>query len=75
MRTLGSLIKAALVGAFKMSSEPAVANRAPEVRDSHMAIVDAIAAHDLPAARHAMVQVIAVGRERARATYTAQHAV
>lgn len=74
MRTLGSLIKAALVGAFKLSSEPAIAKRGPEVRDSHMAIVDAIAAGDLEAARKSMVKVIAVGRERARATYSAQHA-
>lgn len=75
MRTLGSLIKAALVGAFKLSSEPAVAKRGPEVRETHMAIVEAIAARDLPAAREAMVKVIAVGRDRARATYAAQHAI
>lgn len=74
MRTLGSLIKAALVGAFKMSSEAAVAARGTEVRDSHMAIVDAVAARNPMAAREAMVKVIAVGRERARATYATQHA-
>ncbi len=73
MRTLGSLIKAALVGAFKMSSEPVVGRRGPEVRSSHMAIVDAIAARDLEAARKAMVNVISVGRERARATHVTQH--
>ncbi len=71
MRTLGSLIKAALVGAFKMSNAPADARKLAEVRDSHMAIVEAIAVRDPKLARTAMEKVILVGRDRARATFAA----
>ena len=69
MRTLGSLIKAALVGAFKMSSAPADARKLEEVRQSHLAIVEAIENHDPARARIAMEKVIHVGRDRARATF------
>lgn len=69
MRTLGGLIKAALMGAFRMSSLPPEAGRGNDVRVSHMAIVDAIRARDPAAARIAMEKVIQVGRQRAQATY------
>ncbi len=70
MRTLGSLIEAALFGVFRMSSGSPDGHRAAEVRASHMAIVDAIAARDGAAARLAMEKVIQVGRDRARETFS-----
>lgn len=66
MRSVGSLIEAALVGIFKLSSPSAGARNFEEVSQNHMMIVDAIAAHDPAAARRAMEQVILVGRENAR---------
>jgi len=71
MRTLGGLIKAALVGAFRMSSLPPEQGRADDVRASHRASVDGIRARDQAAARAAMEKVIIVGRQRAQATYAA----
>ena len=74
MRTLGGLIKAALVGAFRMSSLPLADGRGQDVRESHMEIVDGIAARDPEAARRAMEKVILTGQERARQTYAHDHA-
>ncbi|MBP1850076.1 FadR/GntR family transcriptional regulator [Rhizobium halophytocola] len=73
MRTLGGLIKAALVGAFRMSSLLPAGGRGDEVRASHMEIVDALRARDPAAARLAMEQVILTGQERARITYAQEH--
>jgi DNA-binding FadR family transcriptional regulator len=64
MRTVGSLIEAALVGIFKLSSPAASESRLMEVSASHKLIVDAIAARDQEAASKAMREVILVGRDR-----------
>lgn len=73
MRTLGSLIEAALVGMFRMSTPPAE-NGFSNIRDTHMEIVDAIASRDVMAARKAMEAVIVEGRERIQNAFgTQQH--
>ena len=61
MRTLGSLIEAALVGMFRMSTPPSQ-NGFSNISDTHMAIVDAISAGDVAGARKAMEYVIIDGR-------------
>jgi DNA-binding GntR family transcriptional regulator len=62
MRSLGGLIKAALVGMFRMSAPPST-NGFANIADTHMAIVDAIAARDGLAAYKAMEFVIIDGRQ------------
>ncbi len=57
MRTLGSLIEAALVGMFRMSTPPSQ-NGFANIADTHMRIVDAIVAGDVAGARKAMEDVI-----------------
>jgi DNA-binding FadR family transcriptional regulator len=64
MRTVGSLIEAALVGIFKLSSPEANENRTAEVAARHRLIVDAIAKRDKEAAAQAMRNVILEGRDR-----------
>ena len=64
MRTVGSLIEAALVGIFKLSSPGTNENRTAEVSASHRLIVDAIAKRDRLGAAQAMRDVINVGRDR-----------
>lgn len=66
MRSVSSLIEAALVGTFKLSSPAADPVKIGEVSDSHRTIVEAIARHDAPAARQAMEQVILVGLDRVK---------
>lgn len=66
MRTVGSLIEAALVGIFKLSSPASGRDRIDDVARSHMRIVEEISRRDVPAARAAMENVIRVGRERVR---------
>jgi DNA-binding FadR family transcriptional regulator len=66
MRNVGSLIEAALVGIFKLSSPAASEKRMVEVAATHRRIVDAIAEHDPAAAAEAMRQVIVTGRDRIR---------
>ncbi|KQY26741.1 FadR/GntR family transcriptional regulator [Rhizobium sp. Root482] len=66
MRTVGSLIEAALVGIFKLSSPASGRERIDDVARSHMRIVEEISRRDVPAARAAMENVIRVGRERVR---------
>jgi DNA-binding FadR family transcriptional regulator len=66
MRTVGSLIEAALVGVFKLSSPASGENRAEEVSIAHGKIVDAIAARDVDGAAEAMRRVIYTGRERVK---------
>jgi DNA-binding FadR family transcriptional regulator len=64
MRSVGSVIEAALVASFTYSSpvdEPA--NQDATVQ-AHAAIVDAIEARDAPAAADAMLEVIDVGVRR-----------
>jgi len=66
MRTVGSLIEAALVGIFKLSSPSASENenRMAEVSATHRRIVDAIARRDREGAAQAMRDVIMAGRDR-----------
>ncbi|MGZ9719263.1 FadR/GntR family transcriptional regulator [Rhizobium miluonense] len=70
MRSLGGLIEAALVGMFRMSARPS-ANGFSNIADTHMAIVDAIAAHDSLAARKAMEFVIVDGRQHVLEAFAA----
>jgi DNA-binding FadR family transcriptional regulator len=62
MRTLGSLIEAALVGMFRMSTPPSQ-NGFANIAHTHLNIVEAIAAGDAAAARKAMEIVILEGRD------------
>lgn len=64
MRSVSSLIEAALVGIFTLSSPAADPEKIEEVAQSHWTIVEAIARHDVEAARKAMERVIMVGMER-----------
>jgi len=66
MRTVGSLIEAALVGVFKLSSPPLGANRTAEISASHRLIVDAIGRRDPEGAAEAMRGVIVTGRDRVK---------
>ncbi len=61
MRTLGSLIEAALVGMFRLSTPPSQSGFS-NIAETHLRIVDAIAAGDVDAARKAMELVILDGR-------------
>lgn len=70
MRTVGSLIEAALVGVFKLSSTLAVGARIGEVAINHRLIVDAIANHDEEAAQQAMRKVVLAGTEHVKARIT-----
>lgn len=67
MRTVGSLIEAALVGIFKLSSPASGREGIDEVSRSHIKIVEQISRRDEAGARAAMENVIRVGRERVRA--------
>ncbi|TCR85357.1 FadR/GntR family transcriptional regulator [Rhizobium sp. BK376] len=73
MRTLGSLIEAALVGMFRISTPPSK-NGFANIADTHMRIVDAIVAGDVPAARRAMEVVILEGRDHVLEAFSAQEA-
>lgn len=64
MRTVGSLIEAALVGMFRMSTPEASHDGYRNISATHMLIVDAIAAGDVLGARKAMEAVIVEGRDR-----------
>ena len=70
MRTVGSLIEAALVGIFKLSSPSTSENRMAEVSASHRLIVDAIARRDKDGAAQAMRDVIMAGQDRVRSVIT-----
>jgi DNA-binding FadR family transcriptional regulator len=70
MRTLGSLIEAALVGMFRLSTPPSQ-NGFSTIAQTHMCIVDAIVAGDVVGARKAMEDVIIEGREHIREAYAA----
>ncbi|MEZ2219604.1 FadR/GntR family transcriptional regulator [Rhizobium sp. RCC_161_2] len=70
MRSLGGLIEAALVGMFRMSAPPS-SNGFANIADTHMAIVDAIAAHDGPTAYKAMEFVIFDGRQHVLEAFAA----
>ena len=64
LRTVGSLIEAALVGAFKLSSPAADPAKKGEVAATHIRIVEEIDRRDEDGARRAMENVIRLGRER-----------
>jgi len=70
MRTLGGLIEAALVGMFRMSTPPSQSGFA-NIAETHMRIVDAIAAGNTAAARKAMEDVIVEGREHVHEAFSA----
>ncbi|AVA21531.1 FadR/GntR family transcriptional regulator [Rhizobium sp. LEGMi198b] len=70
MRSLGGLIEAALVGMFRMSAPP-TSNGFGNIADTHMAIVDAIAAGDELAAHKAMEFVIFDGRRHVQQAFAA----
>ncbi|WP_184707116.1 FadR/GntR family transcriptional regulator [Rhizobium lusitanum] len=70
VRSLGGLIEAALVGMFRMSA-PASTNDFANIADTHMAIVDAIAARDGLAAHKAMEFVIVEGRQQVLSGFAA----
>jgi DNA-binding GntR family transcriptional regulator len=71
MRTLGSLIEAALVGMFRMSTPP-TENGFANIADTHMRIVDAIVSGDNAAARRAMEDVILDGRIHVHEAFAAR---
>lgn len=64
MRTVGSLIEAALAGVFKLSSPAADRSKIGDVAANHMRIVEEIRRRDEEGARRAMENVIRVGRRR-----------
>lgn len=64
MRTVGSLIEAALAGVFKLSSPEADQIKIGDVASSHIRIVEEIRRRDEEGARRAMENVIRVGRNR-----------
>jgi DNA-binding FadR family transcriptional regulator len=66
MRSVSSLIEAALVGIFKLSSPAAETDKIAEVAQSHREIAEAVAHHDVAGARAAMEAVILVGMERVK---------
>ncbi len=65
MRTLGSLIEAALVGMFRISTPPSQ-NGFSNIAETHLLIVNAILAGDVEGARKAMEAVIVEGRDHVR---------
>lgn len=66
MRSVGSLIEAALVGVFKLSSPTSDVQTVQNAQASHRRIVDAIRSGNVLAARQAMETVIINGLERVR---------
>lgn len=64
LRTVGSLIEAALVGAFKLSSPATDGGQIGDVAASHIRIVEEIDRRDEEGAHQAMENVIKVGRDR-----------
>lgn len=66
MRSMGSLIEAALAISFKLSSPASGPEKMAECASNHLRIVEAIEARDQEATRLAMLNVIDVGVERIR---------
>jgi DNA-binding FadR family transcriptional regulator len=64
MQSVSALIEAALLSSFWISSPAESPIVQSEVTEDHRRIVEAIAAHDVPAAEDAMRRVIVVGRDR-----------
>ncbi|WP_346772415.1 FadR/GntR family transcriptional regulator [Chelativorans sp. AA-79] len=65
MYGVGTVIEAALIGAFGLSSPDMASSELERVGRSHKAIVEAIARHDQEAAAAAMREVILTGRNDA----------
>lgn len=63
-RTIGSLIEAALVGVFRLSSPARDRSKIDDVAATHIRIVEEIRKRDEEGARRAMENVIRVGRDR-----------
>lgn len=64
MHSVSALIEAALLSSFWISSPAESPGVQAEVARDHSRILDAIVAHDVPAAQEAMRRVIIVGRDR-----------
>lgn len=64
MRTVGSLIEAALMGVFQLTSPTAAETEIDRVAIAHIRIVEEIRRRDEEGARSAMEHVIRVGQER-----------
>ncbi|ASY62898.1 Transcriptional regulator, GntR family [Sinorhizobium sojae CCBAU 05684] len=64
LRTVGSLIEAALVGIFRLSSPTDDVGGIDEVAQNHIRIVEEIGKRDEAGARQAMEYVIRYGRDR-----------
>lgn len=64
LRTIGSLIEAALIGTFKLSSPVTDRRKIDDVAVSHIHIVEQIDKRDEKGAREAMENVIRIGRDR-----------
>jgi len=71
MRSVSSLIEAALAISFKLSSPADDLDKIAECAANHLRIVEAIAARDEAATRQAMLHVIDVGVERTRRAFVA----
>ena len=69
MRSVSSLIEAALAISFKLSSPASDRDKIAECAANHLKIVEAIAARDEEATRQAMLHVIHVGVERTRKAF------
>ncbi|QRM55487.1 FadR/GntR family transcriptional regulator [Sinorhizobium sp. BG8] len=72
LRSVGSLIEAALVGVFKLTSPAADRGKIDDVASSHIRIVEEIRRRDEEGARRAMEHVIRVGRERVVQSFKTQ---
>jgi DNA-binding FadR family transcriptional regulator len=68
MHTLGSLIEAALVGMFRISTPPSQ-NGFSNIANTHMRIVKAVVDGNVEGARKAMEAVIVEGRNHVRESY------
>ncbi len=64
LRSVGSIIEAALLAAFRLSSSDKVAERTEVISENHLRIVEAIEQRDPQAAHAAMKKVISIGVER-----------
>jgi DNA-binding FadR family transcriptional regulator len=65
MYGVGTLIEAALIGAFGLSSPDTPSQEFERIGNSHKEIAEAIARHDAEAAAEGMRQVILTGRDQA----------
>jgi DNA-binding FadR family transcriptional regulator len=72
MHTLGSLIEAALVGMFRISTPPSQ-NGFSNIANTHMRIVKAVVGRDVQGARKAMEAVIVEGRNHVRESYASMN--